>query len=294
MLRLDLQLFAEEEIDTPEVEETIGDEVDPFDALYEDDDIGDEDALLDGTDDEEDNSDPGNAAEIDDQHPPEGKPWKNQQNADFAAQRRRQEEQQRVQSAVDAEYARMFAGQTNPYTGRPINTKAEYDLYQQQYQKEQLKQAGVDPNYINQLVQNNPAVVEANRIMQEQHQAEGKRLLETQVQEICKLDPDIKNFGDLMACENFGQINDMVMNGYSLTDAYKIANFIKITQRKQAAATQRAINQVSGKAHMRQTGAGGAGDNVSIPADVLSMYQEMMPEASMAQIREHYKRTHKE
>ena len=293
MLRLDLQFFAdgeEDEIDTPDIDD-IDNDVDPFDVLYDEDDMGEEG---DFPDDEGEEDDPDHPAEIDDQHPPEGKPWKNQQNADFAAQRRRQEEQQRVQSAIDAEYAHVFAGQVNPYTGRPLTTKAEYDLYQQQYQQEQLQQAGVDPNYINQLVQSNPAVVEANRIMQEQRQAEGKRLLETQVQEICKLDPDIKNFADLMNSENFAQINTMVQNGYSLTDAYKIANFGKITQRKQAAATQRAINQVSGKSHLKQTGAAGAGDTVVVPAEVLSMYQEMMPEASMAEIRAHYKKHYKE
>lgn len=290
MFRLDLQLFAEEEVDTPEEDETVDDVADPFDVMYEDDELDDEE----DTSEEESNTDQDDGVEIDDQHPPEGKPWKNQQNADFAAARRRQEVQQQIQAGRDALVQEAYAGQVNPYTGQPIQTEADLRQYQQQYQQEQLQQAGVDPNYINQLVQNNPAVVEANRIMQQQRQAEGKRLLEAQVQEICQLDSDIKGFQDLVACENFQQINDMVMSGYSLTDAYKIANFGKITQRKQAAATQRAINQAAGKSHMKQTGAAGSGNNISVPADVMSMYREMMPEATTEQIMAHYKRTHKE
>ena len=50
---------------------------------------------------------------------------------------------------MDAVYADLFAGQTNPYTGRPIRTEADFRAYQEakarQEREEQMLSAGVDP-----------------------------------------------------------------------------------------------------------------------------------------------------
>lgn len=225
---------------------------------------------------------------------PEQQPWKNQQNADFAAQRRRQEEAQRMQSAIDAEYARMFAGQTNPYTGRPITTKAEYDLYQQQYQQEQLQQAGIDPGILDQMIQNHPAIHQAQAMMAQQQMAMQQQRMVAGLQAISQFDPDVKGFEDIIKNPNFAQIDAMYQRGYSLEDAYYLANKDKISQRKQAAAKQQVINQATGKSHMKATGSNGAGNDVSVPSDVMEMYKQMNPGATETQIKQHYARTHKE
>lgn len=217
-------------------------------------------------------------------------PWKNQHNAEMAAARRRQEQQM----AVDQAYANMFRGQVNPYTGQPIQSERDYNQYLQQQQQEQLQQAGLDPNMIDQMIQNHPAVQQAQTVMHQQQRVAGQQRLVAGLQAISQFDPDVKTFEDILACPNFAQIDDMFRRGYSLEDAYKLANMDKIAQRKQAAAKQQAINQVTGKRHMQATGNNGAGNNVSVPADVMEMYRQMNPNATDAQIKQHYARTHKE
>ena len=57
--------------------------------------------------------------------------------------------QEAAQARVDEAYRVMFAGQTNPYTGQPIQSEADYRAWQAEKQRrdseEQLRAAGIDP-----------------------------------------------------------------------------------------------------------------------------------------------------
>lgn len=300
-MKLNLQLFAEEDtvVDVPAaadpgIEDT-GAEIDgaglSFEEMYENgpqDDVGDGD----GTGDDDTGE-----GEGDEYHPaPDDdgqQPWKTQHNAEMAAQRRRQEEAARVQQARDELIRETYAGQVNPYTNKPILTEADFRQYQQQYQQEQLQNAGINPELINEMVNNHPAIKQAQAVMAQQHVERGQQLLTEGIREISKFDSDIKSFDDLYKSEHFAQVNEMVNRGYSLPDAYRLANMDKLMQRKQAAAKQQVINQATGKQHMRATGQNGAGADLQVPADVLSIYREMMPGMTDAQIREHYNKTKK-
>ncbi len=285
-MELNLQLFAEGEEGTEQQATLTGDE-EFEESYYSNPDEGEDEE-------EEDIEEPeGEDEEGEDIEEP-NQPFKNQHNADMAAMRRRQEEAQRIQAARDAAFAEAYGNQVNPYTNQPIRTEQDFRAYQEAFQRDQLQQAGLDPNIINQMVSNHPMIRQAQEALAQQKIAQQQQAMVAGLQEISRIDPDIKTFEDILANPNFAQIDAMYQRGYSLSDAYKLANMEKITQRKQAAAKQTVINQTTGKSHMQQTSGRGTGNDVQIPADVMAMYHEMMPNATDKEIRAHYKRTHKE
>lgn len=299
-MNLDLQLFAEGDtgIDTLTAETDLIDTgIEEQNTALSFEEMYESGPQEDGSDDEETGDGDAGDGEGEEYYPaPDGEvrqPWKTAHNAEMAAQRRRQEEPARVQEARDALIRETYAGQVNPYTNKPILTEADFRQYQQQYQREQLQQAGLNPELINEMVNNHPAIKQAQAVMAQQRAERGQQLLNDSIREISKFDNDIKNFDDLYKSEHFAEINDMVNRGYSLPDAYRLANMDKLMQKKQAAAKQQVINQAIGKQHMRSTGQNGAGTDLQVPADVLSIYREMMPGMTDAQIREHYNKKKK-
>ena len=300
-MKLDLQLFAEgENGGIAAVDDTTA--MDPelsLEEMYQNGASAEDDSEEEATGEESSGSGDGaetetNAGEDSSvESEQEEQPWKNQYNAEMAAQRRRQEEAQRVQRARDEIVRETYAGQINPYTNRPILTEADLRQYQQQYQQEQLQQAGIDPAMIQQMINNHPVVQQSQQLLAQQRQARGQQLLQEEVRAISQIDPAIKTVQDVIQLDNFQEINQMVQQGYKLSDAYKLANMDRITQRRQAAAKQQMINQAAGKRHLQATGQNGAGNEVQIPADVLAMYHEMMPDATDGQIKKHYAKTRK-
>lgn len=197
---------------------------------------------------------------------------------------------------LDAFVAAM--GIHNPYTNTPIKTKAEYDAYQRQHadtQREQFMQTnGMSREQYDQFIQSLPEVRQANQTMQEAREAErkaqaqqAKAVLDEEIAKISGLDPAIKTVEDLMGAENYDQVYNLVKDGYRLADAYKLANFERLTQRAAAASRQQARNQEMGKRHLNQTQARGAGA-VEVPRDIKQAYLELMPNATDAEIRANY------
>ena len=82
----------------------------------------------------------------------------------------------------------------------------------------------------------------------------------------------------------------MVRRGYSLVDAYKAANFDRLTGKKAAAAKQQAMNQVNGKSHLNATKSGGEGEDISIPDEEMAYFRSFFPDLSKKQIMEKYKK----
>lgn len=302
-IRLDLQMFAEGDPNDTTSTGVGGEEqslsgFEQFEQLYnnpaEDDPEGEDDAVNNDSDDslggDDDSADGG-----DEQNQQEQQPWKNQYNAQQAAQRRRQEEAQRVQRERDAVYAQIYAGQVNPYTNKPIQSEQDYQEYVRQYTQEQLQQAGIDQNVVQQAVNADPRVQQAAAIIQQQQvfQAQQAQLQQTQqfqaaLQNIQQFDSSVKGFEDIINNPHFAEIEQMWKKGYSLDDAYYLANRSELTQKRQAAAKQQVINQATGKQHLKPTGNNGAGDDVQVPADLMAMYREMNPKATDADIRKNY------
>lgn len=229
-------------------------------------------------------------------------PWKTQENANFAARRREEEVQRRINEAVaaarDALVKEAFEGQTNPFTQKPFENAADYDAYRAEFQKQQFKDAGLTEAQLDQLIQQNPVVQRANQIMQERAAQEaeeqrqrGQQQLNDEIKMISQIDPSVKTIEDVLALENFAAIQGRVDRGYSLIDAYRLENMDKIVAKQKAAAKQETLNRINGKQHMKQTGNAGAGIDVHVPADVMEMYHVMNPRMTDAQIRKHYAST---
>ncbi|WP_462385253.1 hypothetical protein [Intestinibacillus massiliensis] len=218
-----------------------------------------------------------------------------EENAQFAAARRRAEAEfnQRLQAEQDKLIAQVYAGQVNPYTGRPITNKAEYDAFieqhQQEEQRQQYEQAGIDPDMLNQLIAQNPTVQQAQQVIEQAQIAEGKRALESQVAEIGKIDPSIKSLADIIAMPTFQEFDTKVRQGYSIADAFRLANFDTLGKKRSAAAKQAALNAMNGKSHLTAT-TGGAGEDVIVPQETMDFYRQAFPGWTDAQIMADYKK----
>lgn len=312
MLKLNLQMFAEgAEPDTDSSFDANEPELsasERFDEMYYGSDDDQQDDFL---DDDAVNNDSGDVAGGD-TDPADGdneqqtqqaqqQPWKTEQNARFAAERRRAEEQQRIaqaaQAARDAVYAEQFKDKINPYTGQPIRTEADYKAYQQAYNAELLQNSGIQQAQFDQMVNADPRIQQAQQIIaqqemmkrQSQQMAEQQKLNDA-VAKIRKFDKSVKTEQDIINNPHFPEIADMYKRGYSLEDAYYLANRAEMEQKKQAATRQQAMNQMTSKQHMRATGNSGAGDAIVVPADVMAMYREMNSDWTDAQIQAHYAR----
>ena len=204
--------------------------------------------------------------------------------------------QEDAEKSVDEAFRK--SGLTNPYTKQPITSKREYDEYMQRFEQEKrerlLKKAGMSEDELKELINSSPEVKEA-RAKSEQAEQELERLrgerakidIDKCIREISELDPTIKSLADLAAQPNYPDIYERVQRGATLTDAFKLANFDRLTSKAAAASRQHAINAAAGKAHMTQTTSRGTGA-VSVPADVMAEYRSLMPDATDAEIQKHY------
>ena len=215
-----------------------------------------------------------------------------EENAAFAAARRRAQHNAaiRAQAEKDALVKRLCQGQNNPYTGRPITSEREWNEYEQQYQAEQLRQSGIDANTLNRMIENNPVVQQARQMTARMQQEEGNRALQKQIEEVSKIDPSVTDFQSLVSHPNFQQFNARVMQGYSIVDAFKLANYDQITGKKAAAAKQAALNSVNGKNHLNPTKSAGSGEDIVVPEETMAMYRSAFPKWTKQQIIDDYKK----
>ena len=226
----------------------------------------------------------------------EPEPQSAEENARYAAIRRRAEEEARHKyeseiGSLNQQITAMCQGITHPVTGQPITNVRDYvdalSVQQRQANEQELQEKGVDPSIIDRMIAANPTVMQAQQVIEHAQQAEAKATLERDVAEIGKIDPSIKSLGDLASLPNFPQMYEFCERnpGASIVDAYKIFNFDNRSQ----AARQQAINQMRGKDHLasQSTGVAQSDEYVEVPAEIMSrMKSEGKTEK---QIRELYK-----
>ena len=274
LLDLNLQMFADEEVADVEEQETV------------------EPAEEETTE----TPDPETGEESGDSEPQEQSA---EENARYAAIRRRAEEEaKRKIDAIEARrsqrVAAMCNGITHPITGQPITNVDEYfdalEIQQRQAQEQELKEKGVDPNLINRMVASNPTVLQAQAFMQQMQQNEAMSQVLKDVEEIGKLDPNVKSVEDLA---NAPYKNELVKycqeHNTTLTDAYKILQFNNLLTTNNDAARQQAINQMRGKSHLasQPTGIATDDDDVEVPADIMA--SQKADGKTEKQIRESYR-----
>lgn len=220
-------------------------------------------------------------------------------NAIYADARRRAEsEVKRRQSAIDSMYAEKFKDYKNPITGQPIRNARDYlDALaaQDQLQTQQaLANKGLDPKLIENAVNNSPAVKAANLVIAEQRLERTKDYLAKQVEEVGKLDPDIKSAEDIEKSERYPEVLRYVRdNRLSVVDAYKLVYADKLNEKKTAAVKQQAINNAKSQQHLKATDGGNGGSDglVNIPESQLAEWKRFYPEKSPKELREAYNRS---
>ena len=219
-------------------------------------------------------------------------------NAAFARVRREAEAKaNRRMSALDAEVAERFKGLSNPITGQPITSAREYfdalDAQEKLATQKKLADNGIDPELIEKAVNNSPAVKAANLVIQEQRLKEVQTYLEKQIEEVGKIDPDIKSAKDIEQSERYPEVLKYVNeNHLSVVDAYKLVYADKIASRKTAAIKQQAINNVKSQQHLKSTdGIATANELAEIPQSQMAEWRRFFQGKSDAEIRELYNKS---
>lgn len=221
---------------------------------------------------------------------------KAEQERDAAVAQAKQEAQAEAQRVIDEAFAN--SGLTNPYTKKPITTKAEYDEYRQRFDAEKkarvLKKSGMTDDEFNEFVAGLPEVREAKEksaqaetAQKQAQEAQAKLKVDEQLKEISAIDPTIKELADIAKMPTYERFYELVKRGNSLTDAFKLANLDKLTQTAAQASKQAAVNAAAGKGHMTRTATRGAGA-VSVPQEVREEYLAFNPGATDAEIAQHY------
>lgn len=229
---------------------------------------------------------------VEDPNPAESEP---DRNAIFAEARRVAERQM---NGINSRVASRFSGLKNPETGQPIRTAEEYfdalDAQDRLNARAQMEQQGMNPDLLDQMINNNPVIRQAQSIIRENQLREGERELNAQVKKISEFYPEVQSLEDISKMETFPAFDAYVRNGLSLVDAFKLANFETMSQRNAAASKQAAINAAKGKSHLSPVGGGAAGESaqmVEIPKEELSIWEQVYPNLSYKQLREKYNKT---
>lgn len=172
---------------------------------------------------------------------------------------------QEKQQAVNDFIRQQFAGQVDPYTGKPITTAAELEAYQTRYAEEQLKSqlegAGLDKSVIDQLIAEHPAVKEAQRATaqaeayrQQQEAMETENFTRDSLQRLNAKHPDcgVKSLADLGKTAEGRQALEYWRRGVPLEQAYSAAFADSIATNRAKAAKQQAHNDAVNKSHLSQ------------------------------------------
>lgn len=216
-------------------------------------------------------------------------------NAAFASMRREIEALRNQQAEIDAMYARQYEGYVNPETQRPIRSARDYaeamEAQARIQAREQLQQANIDPQLIDNMINNSPAMRQAKAATAELNSIRARQMMDEDFKEVLKLDPTMNSQEDIVQSESYPAVVDYVRRhpGTRFSDAYKLVNFDRLSSSKGEAAKQAAINQVKSKNHL-STGAAVNVDSSAedIPATQLEMYKEAFPDKSMAELKALY------
>lgn len=236
---------------------------------------------------------------------PEAKPVQTpEENAKFAAARRAAEAREKAVRAemerLDAQVAAQFGNYTNPLTGEPVRSVQGYfdalnaQKQMAEAQKQMQEQGALTPELINQMVESSPLGRQVQQVLAHQQEMEQFQMIDNELAIIHEIDPSITTASDLANVENFAEIESYWKRGYTISDAFKLANFGKVSKQSIDAIKQSAINQAKSTSHLQATTSisdDTGKDMVDIPADELVFWKECYPELSMKQLKEKYNKT---
>ena len=256
-----------------------------------------------------------------------------QQAIDAAVAQALEQERQKQDQQWAAFFA--GAGMSDPATGKPITSRQEYDAYRQGMEQrrlqENLQKGTLLPDDIAALVRRelerqtaaegdaSPQVRRASVSPEGETSAQGRihsarageigfgvpggaerpvgeAQIDAELAEIRRMDPEMVDLQAILQSETGPAFRAAVGRGASFLEAFKLANFERLTAKARTDAAQRAAqaerNGQRGKEHLRSTSSAGSG-SAPVPAEVMAMYKRLNPGKSEAEIREHYNKCHK-
>ena len=214
-------------------------------------------------------------------------------NAKYAAIRRRAEADAKKKYEAELDKAVADMGFDDPYTNTPIKSMADFNAYKERLRAEQVKDIQEKNQWSQEdyqrFVESLPEVQAGRAAMKKVENLEIQARMDRDLEEIRKINPDIRTMEDVAKLDNFQQLFDMVGKGYSLPDAYKVLNYDSLTTHAAQVAKQQALNSVGNKGHLQPSAARGQGA-IPVPADIAAEYRLFMPDATDAEIQAHYNR----
>lgn len=227
-----------------------------------------------------------------------------------AAARRRAEQQAAIDKAVQeererakGEMAAFFkrARLKNTFTGEDIHTMEEFEAWEREFSaskiQRELKEGKLTPESLETMIDENPAVKRAKELIQQQEEAAqaaeasaAKARVDSELLEIQKLDPTIRSVEDLLHMPTAKEFYALVQKGNTFLDAFRLANFERLSAQTAEAARQQAQNLSRSKDHLTATTGQRGGGAISVPPDELKLFREMNPGASEADIQAYYNR----
>jgi hypothetical protein len=250
LLKLDLQLFADDLGGVDPIEEPIDEPIDePTDEDLIDDPIEPGEKV-------EDLADPQDPSFKDDP-----------QNQKFAQMRREKEAAEQQMKQMDAYFAQQFGD------SHGIHSFAEYQAAIEREQKEAERQQYIDAGLPEDVAEK---LSKVDEVLKQAEQEKFDRLLTDGFSDLKKEYPGLVKTAEDIPVEVFAKWDDG-KTGLSLTEAYELVNKKAIREHLQASSKQKALNQINSKSHLRGNGGQGADDVdlTSIPTETLTMYRQM-------------------
>lgn len=196
-------------------------------------------------------------------------------------------------SAQDANYAAAFMGRKNPYTGKPITTKAEFDEYvrqrneaenreRQEEADKELEKIGITEDQLERLLTKTrfgkeiqAALDYTRKQAADSHRKAVDDLIQKDIADIAAFDPSVKDVDSLKKTAHGKEIEKRVASGrYTWKEAWMIENFGEFSSARDAAARQAAMNAAASKDHLQSTAQRGSGE-IEVPDDVRAAFAAM-------------------
>jgi membrane protein involved in colicin uptake len=169
-----------------------------------------------------------------------------------------------------------------------INTIAELETA---LRNEEYTKAGIDPEMINKLINEHPAIKEAREAKEANQKSQQDRFLVDSFSELTKEFPSMAKAEDVPA-DVWRKWNNG-SSGITLADAYALVNRKEITAKQADATKQATLNSIQGKGHLQGNGKGVEGDTVRIDDETMALYKRMNPKATTEQIKAYHKKNNK-
>jgi hypothetical protein len=187
----------------------------------------------------------------------------NEENARYAAARReseriaREAQEKAARLERDNMIARKYSKDYEVYSEEDIKARFganginTLEDFEREIQSQALREAGLDPDIINQAVKNHPAIKQAEQYNQYLEQQQKAEFIKSSIEELHKEVPGtehIKTVQDLDADPKANEIVSWIQRGYTFADAYYKAYKNDIQNRSTKTAVQSTIANLQDKA----------------------------------------------